>query len=146
MGVLPLLALLPGAIATAGFFSLPSPWSYQCDRSNSSIGGHHHAARCVKVEAFKAETVQGMNACKMTCSSSGSLWPQPTGRVQVSNGLVGFLPQELRVVAVSAPSEQVRHHTAHPARTKALKPQTHIVRRLIRWSTSSPTCSVSIST
>ena len=24
-------------------------------RSNSSIGGHHHAARCIKVPAFKAE-------------------------------------------------------------------------------------------
>ena len=125
MGVLPLLVLLPGALASVGSFSLPSPWSYQCDRSNSSIGGHHHAARCVKVEAFKAEKVQGMNACKMTCSPSGSLWPQPTGRVQVSPGLVGFLPQELRLVAVSAPSEQVGHntaHTAHPAGKKTLKP------------------------
>ena len=43
----------------------------------------------------------------MTCSSRGNLWPVPTGRVQVSQDLVKFLPQELRLVAVTAPSDQV---------------------------------------
>ena len=52
--------------------------------------------------------MQGLNACKMTCSSRGNLWPVPTGRVQVSQELVKFLPQELRLVAVTAPSDQVR--------------------------------------
>ena len=30
-------------------------WLISALRSNSSIGGHHHAARCIKVPAFKAE-------------------------------------------------------------------------------------------
>merc|ERR1711899_588247 len=102
-----LLAIVSVGSAEIATFSLPSPWSYTCDRSNASIGGHHHAARCVKVPAFKAEEVQGLNACKMTCSSRGNLWPMPTGRVQVSQDLVKFLPQELRLVAVTAPSDQV---------------------------------------
>merc|ERR1712156_824917 len=102
-----LLAIVSVGSAEIATFSLPSPWSYTCDRSNASIGGHYHAARCVKVPAFKAEEVQGLNACKMTCSSRGNLWPMPTGRVQVSQDLVKFLPQELRLVAVTAPSDQV---------------------------------------
>jgi len=102
-----LFAIFSLGSAEIATFSLPSPWSYTCDRSNSSIGGHHHAARCIKVPAFKAEKVQGLNACKMTCSSRGNLWPVPTGRVQVSRDLVKFLPQELRLVAVTAPSDQV---------------------------------------
>ena len=56
---------------------------------------------------FGPQEVQGLNACKMTCSSRGNLWPMPTGRVQVSQDLVKFLPQELRLVAVTAPSDQV---------------------------------------
>jgi len=93
--------------AEVASFSLPSPWSYTCDRSNSSIGGHYHPARCVKVPSSNVQTVQGLNACKMTCSHRGSLWPAPTGTVQVSSGLSHFLPHEFRLVAVSAPSEQV---------------------------------------
>ena len=70
-----LLALFSLGSAEISTFSLPSPWSYTCDRSyiqrihhphrpfayistlrsNSSIGGHHHAARCVKVPAYEAE-------------------------------------------------------------------------------------------
>lgn len=99
-----LLSLTSGEVAS---FSLPSPWSYTCDRSNSSIGGHYHPARCVKVSSSKAETVQGLNACKMTCSQKGNIWPAPTGSVSVSTGLVSFLPQELRLVSVVAPSDQV---------------------------------------
>jgi len=103
--LLPLL--LHGVLGEIATFSLPSPWSYTCDRSNSSIGGHFHPARCIKVASHKAEKVQGMNACKMTCSHRGNIWPSPTGQVQVSPRLVNFLPQELRLVAVTAPSEQV---------------------------------------
>jgi len=100
-------SLLVGARAEVASFTLPSPWSYTCDRSNSSIGGHFHPARCIKVPSSQAEKVQGLNACKMTCSVRGNLWPAPTGAVEVSTSLVPFLPQELRLVAVSAPSDKV---------------------------------------
>jgi len=99
-----LLSLARAEVAT---FTMPSPWSYTCDRSNSSIGGHYIPARCVKTPSSDSKTVKGLNACKMTCSPHGSLWPTPTGGVEVSESLVHFLPQELRIVAVSAPSDKV---------------------------------------
>ena len=95
-------------------------------RSNSSIGGHYHPARCTKVPSHRAEKVQGMNACKMTCSHRGTIWPSPTGgwedqltttpgQVRLSQRLVNFLPQELRLVAVTAPSEQVIRNILQPS-------------------------------
>jgi len=98
------VSLSKGEVST---FRLPSPWSYECDRSNASIGGHYIPARCVKIHSASAEKVQGLQACKMTCSSVGTLWPIPTGNVELSSQLEHFIPQSLRVVAVSSPSEEV---------------------------------------
>jgi len=105
-----LLGLLAGAAqAEIASYSLPSPWSYECDTSNSSYKttGHLIPAKCVKVPSSSSEKVQGLQACKMTCGSKGTLWPAPTGLVQLSSDLVNFIPQDFRVVSVSAPSEDV---------------------------------------
>merc|ERR1711892_424380 len=105
-----LLGLLAGAAQTEiASYSLPSPWSYECDTSNSSYTttGHFIPAKCVKVPSSSSEKVQGLQACKMTCGSKGTLWPAPTGLVQLSSDLVNFIPQNFRVVSVSAPSEDV---------------------------------------
>jgi len=105
-----LLAFLAGSTqAEIASFSLPSPWSYECDTSNSSYKttGHLLAAQCVKVASSSAGKVQGLQACKMTCGAKGMLWPAPTGLVQLSPDLVNFIPQDFRVVSVSAPSEAV---------------------------------------
>jgi len=88
-------------------FSLPSPWSYECDDSNSSIGGHIIGPRCVKVSSALASVVQGLAACKMTCGEHGQLWPQPTGQTKLSKKLVHFLPKDIQLVSVASSSETV---------------------------------------
>ena len=105
-----LVALFAGAThAEIASFRLPSPWSFECDKTNSSFrtSGHLIPARCVKVPSSSSEKVQGLQACKMTCESKGTLWPTPTGKLQLSSDLVHFIPQDFRVVSVSAPSEDV---------------------------------------
>jgi len=99
-----LVSLSSAEVAT---FRLPSPWSYECDSSNSSIGGHYLPGRCVKIHSSSADEVQGLQACKMTCSPEGSIWPAPTGKVQLSKKLEHFIPQSLKVVSISSPTEQV---------------------------------------
>ena len=90
-----LLVLFVGAInAEIASFRLPSPWSFECDKSNSSFrnSGHLIPARCIKVPSASAENVQGLQACKMTCGSKGTLWSAPTGLVQLSSDLVHLIP------------------------------------------------------
>ena len=101
--------LMSSSKAEVGQFSLPSPWSYTCDRSNTShlVTGHVVPYRCVRVSSSSTSNVQGLAACKMTCDPSGVIWPSPTEDVQLSRDLVHFLPHQLKVVAVIAPSEQV---------------------------------------
>jgi len=101
-----LAGLSDGEIAS---YRLPSPWSFVCDRSNSSFrtSGHVIPAKCVKVPSSSADKVQGLQACKLTCGKDGSMWPAPSGLVQLSPDLVHFIPQEFRVVSVSTPSEEV---------------------------------------
>jgi len=106
-GLLVLVASLSLVDADVSTFRLPSPWSYECDSSNSSIGGHFIPGRCVKVESAQAEKVQGLQACKMTCGMYGTLWPVPTGQTKLSQQLEHFLPKSLRVVSVSSPTEEV---------------------------------------
>jgi len=101
--------LVGTAYSEIASFRLPSPWSYQCDSTNSSFHntGHLIQPQCVKVPSSSAEKVQGLQACKMTCSSKGTLWPAPTGLVQLSSDLVHFIPQDFRIVSVSTPNEEV---------------------------------------
>jgi len=105
--VLLLLGLLCGlSQANIRQYSLPSPWSYQCDRSNSSVGGHFVQPRCVKVESNSAERVTGLNACKLTCGPTGLVWPKPKEMFH-EQGLVNFLPQDFEFESVVTSSESV---------------------------------------
>ena len=109
LGLLVLTSFLSLVTAEVGRFSLPSPWSYSCDSSNRShlVTGHVVPFKCVKQPSSSASVVQGLAACKMTCDPSGVIWPSPTEDVQLSRDLVHFLPHQLKVVAVIAPSEEV---------------------------------------
>ena len=95
--------------AEVGRYSLPSPWSWECDTSNSSVKvtGHVVESQCVKTPSSLAKKVQSLMACKMTCHQAGLIWPAPTGKVSLSKELLNFLPNNLNVVAVISPSEQV---------------------------------------
>merc|ERR550532_1405366 len=95
--------------AEVGRYSLPSPWSWECDTSNSSVKvtGHVVESQCVKTPSSLAKKVQSLMACKMTCHQAGLIWPAPTGKVSLSKELLNFLPNNLNVVAVISPSEGV---------------------------------------
>lgn len=95
--------------AEVGRYSLPAPWSWECDTSNSSVKvtGLVVEAQCVKTSSSLATKVQSLMACKMTCDKAGVIWPAPTGQVSLSKKLLNFLPHNLKVVAVLSPSEQV---------------------------------------
>ena len=43
----------------------------------------------------------------MTCDPEGVIWPAPTGQLSLSQELINFLPQNLKVIKVVAPSETV---------------------------------------
>ena len=103
------VTLLHVSDAAVGQFSLPVPWSYQCDRSNTSHLTTTHVVPniCRKVSNSKAETVQSLMACKMTCDPAGVIWPAPSGHLSLSSDLLHFLPDKLQVTAVIAPSEAV---------------------------------------
>ena len=104
-----LISFLSAATAEVGRFSLPSPWSYSCDSTNSShlLTTHVTPYKCVKVASSSASQVQGLAACKMTCEPRGTLWPAPTQLTRLSQDLLHFLPQQLKVVSVISPSEAV---------------------------------------
>jgi len=87
-------------------FTLPSPWSYACDVSNSSLGGHYVQPRCIKVPSSSATEVKGLNACKMTCGATGLVWPKPVS-MERSQDLVHFTPQELNFFSVATGSDEV---------------------------------------
>ena len=95
--------------AKVGQYGLPSPWSYTCDRSNTShlITGHVIPYKCGKVPSSSASKVQSLSACKMTCDPSGVIWPSPTEELQLSPDLVHFLPDQLKVVSVISLNEEV---------------------------------------
>jgi len=103
------LSALGLVAAEVGRYSLPAPWSYECDRSNSSyqVTGHVVEAKCVKTPVSAAATVQSLAACKLTCARGGVVWPAPTGPLALGPQLLHFLPQRLQVVAVIAPSQEV---------------------------------------
>ena len=84
----------------SSLFSL-NPYTYTCN-VDEVIGGHEIGSRCVKMEKSKFQkknknNVQGLdlNGCKMTCGKYGALWPQPTGRVNLSTTLFDIFPNNI---------------------------------------------------
>jgi len=112
---LALLALVVGTLAKVNRYTLSEPWTYVCDTSNSSIGGHHVGPRCVKTEnALDGDAITSndpsvsvvysqvisLGSCKMTCGEFGLVWPQPEN-MEHSQDLVHFLPQDVEFVSVT---------------------------------------------
>ena len=109
LGLFLVVSFISLASSELGMFSLPSPWSYSCDSSNTShlVTTHVVPYRCVRLPSSSASVVQGLAACKMTCDPRGTLWPSPTLETRLSQELLHFLPQQLKVVSVVSPSEEV---------------------------------------
>ena len=45
--VVALLTLAVGTLAKVNVYTVTAPWTYVCDSSNSSVGGHYVGARSV---------------------------------------------------------------------------------------------------
>ncbi|KAG0721719.1 Chitooligosaccharidolytic beta-N-acetylglucosaminidase [Chionoecetes opilio] len=60
-----------------------SPWGWQCE-----------FGRCVKKEIAHQEGLSTLNTCKLTCGSSGALWPIPS-QVKIEDQLSLFLPNNI---------------------------------------------------
>ncbi|KAK3864073.1 hypothetical protein Pcinc_030216 [Petrolisthes cinctipes] len=97
MKVLVLTTLAVTVAATQNFYRLPTPYSYNCRES-----------RCIKTDRTQVTEYRSLETCQLTCGKYGSLWPQPTGDVQLSSETVRFVPRNLRVTkrATSSPKVQ----------------------------------------
>jgi len=104
--LLPLLFLFGTVHGEISQFQLPSPWTYTCDRGNSSIGGHYVGPRCIKGPSAEAESVTGLNECKLTCGNAGMVWPMPT-EMSHSDDIIRFIPQDLEFRSVTTSSDTV---------------------------------------
>jgi hexosaminidase len=98
--LLALLTLVVGTLAKVNIYTLTNPWTYVCDSSNSSIGGHFVGPRCVKTENTQDGEAVSLGACKMTCGEFGLVWPLPES-IQHSQDLVHFLPQDVKFTSVT---------------------------------------------
>ncbi|KAK7071899.1 Chitooligosaccharidolytic beta-N-acetylglucosaminidase-like [Halocaridina rubra] len=99
MRVLVLTALLAVASATGGnFFRLPTPYAYKCNEEGLCI-------RKLRTEIIgKSESLE---SCQLTCGQYGSLWPNPTGPVQLSKKTIPFTPMNMKLTKLTAPDPQV---------------------------------------
>ncbi|XP_042225138.1 chitooligosaccharidolytic beta-N-acetylglucosaminidase-like [Homarus americanus] len=84
------------AAAAENFYRLPSPYTYSCKES-----------RCVKEERSHAREQRSLEQCQLTCGKYGSLWPQPTGEVQLSPETVHFTPRNMKVTKLTVSGQKV---------------------------------------
>ncbi|XP_071546083.1 LOW QUALITY PROTEIN: chitooligosaccharidolytic beta-N-acetylglucosaminidase-like [Panulirus ornatus] len=85
------------AVATAeNYYRLPTPFSYSCRDS-----------LCVKEDRNQAREHISLEKCQLTCGKYGSLWPQPTGDVQLSSETVSFSPRNLKVTKIAVSGQKV---------------------------------------
>ncbi|XP_072160633.1 chitooligosaccharidolytic beta-N-acetylglucosaminidase isoform X1 [Bemisia tabaci] len=64
-------------------------WSWRCQ-----------AGKCVKIAAKSVNATAGekllsKNTCKLTCAPYGTLWPKPSGYIQVSSDVVSINPNSI---------------------------------------------------
>jgi hypothetical protein len=80
-----------------------SPWAWACRTGRG----------CVKV-AKDSPVEEGDNmdnptlaGCKLTCNDESVLWPKPRDAIYLSKTLVSFLPVDIRINRINAPSAEV---------------------------------------
>ncbi|XP_046459257.1 chitooligosaccharidolytic beta-N-acetylglucosaminidase-like [Daphnia pulex] len=84
-----------------------SPWAWACRTGRG----------CVKVEKDSpVEEGDNMNnptlaGCKLTCNDESVLWPKPRDAIYLSKTLVSFLPVDIRINRINAPSSEVKSLT-----------------------------------
>lgn len=77
------VALVPLVFSQEVYYQLPTPYSYACLNETCS--------RDTNPE--DSPSTQSLAKCRLLCGEYRSLWPRPTGPVDLSDDLVAFKPQ-----------------------------------------------------
>lgn len=77
------VALVPLVFSEEVYYQLPTPYSYACLNETCS--------RDTNPE--DSPSTQSLAKCRLLCGEYRSLWPRPTGPVDLSDDLVAFKPQ-----------------------------------------------------
>ena len=80
---LALLSLISVAISQELFYQLPTPYSYSCLNDTCSRDKNPE----------DAPFTQSLARCRLLCGEHRSIWPRPTGVVDLADELVSFKPQ-----------------------------------------------------
>ncbi|XP_063585888.1 chitooligosaccharidolytic beta-N-acetylglucosaminidase-like isoform X2 [Penaeus indicus] len=89
-------AALLALAAAEGYFRLPNPYSYSCQQG-----------LCVRQERSLSGEYRSLESCQLTCGEYGSIWPQPTGKVELSKETVSFSPLQMRVTKAATSDKRV---------------------------------------
>merc|ERR1712002_607738 len=93
-----ILVLCIAAASAQHYYRTSSPFTYVC-----------RAGKCVKVDRQDAREVLSLEKCKLTCGPFGQLWPKPTGKVTLGKTVVSFLPQNVEIKGMTAPTEDIKN-------------------------------------
>lgn len=84
------LLLLVSLCATSSWAQQSPVWTWQCQEG-----------RCVKQLLEATDTYQSVAACKLVCDTYSTLWPRPTGRVELERVLVPIDYDNINITVVS---------------------------------------------
>jgi len=93
-----LLLVCLAAVSAQQFYRTSSPFTYVC-----------RTGKCVKVDRQDARQVLSLEKCKLTCGPFGQLWPKPSGKVTIGKNVVSFLPQNVEIKGLTAPTEDIKN-------------------------------------
>jgi len=93
-----ILLLCLAAVSAQRYYRTSSPFTYVC-----------RAGKCVKVDRQDAQAVLSLERCKLTCGPYGQLWPKPSGKVTIGKEVVSFLPQNVEIKGMTAPTEEIKN-------------------------------------
>ncbi|KAB0803918.1 hypothetical protein PPYR_00888 [Photinus pyralis] len=77
-------------------------WTWTCKNNN-----------CEKTRAQPASKPISLAACKISCDPYGTLWPKPTGRVELGGQLVPINPNDIEVIENGNENQLVRAGYRH---------------------------------
>lgn len=84
-GIIAALAVvvIPLCYSQEVFYQLPTPYSYACLNETCSRDKNPE----------DAPSTQSLSKCRLLCGEYRSIWPRPTGAVDLADELVSFKPQ-----------------------------------------------------
>jgi hypothetical protein len=83
LAVAAFVVVIPLTSSQEVFYQLPTPYSYACLNDTCSRDKNPE----------DAPSTQSLAKCRLTCGEYRSIWPRPTGNVDLADELVSFKPQ-----------------------------------------------------